>query len=139
MRSERVRDGIVKAHVARTSRSSTKSAADDRPRVYVEDGASSFIENVGLGPVVDGVVRAVARLQRNNAPITKIVIEHEVDPEIDERELLAVTVWAQGAPPDAALALWRALFAHVEQELGGLPQAEQEKFRQHVSLGVDVE
>ncbi len=109
------------------------------PAIAINDEAKSMIGKEHLETVMAAVEASITELGREGAHIREVVVERETDPEIEAREVLAVTVWMRDASPEDASSFWRLLHERIKLHKAALPREEREKLDKWVSVGVDLE
>ncbi|MBI4330365.1 MAG: hypothetical protein HY673_03685 [Chloroflexi bacterium] len=107
--------------------------------VKVTEGAQSMISLLTLENAMAAVKASVEDLRRKGAPIKEVIVEREIDPEIANRQVLAVTVWMQGVTPGYASSVWKRLHENIKARKALLGREDQGKLRTLVSVGVDVD
>mgnify|MGYP001579024080 CR=1 FL=1 len=107
--------------------------------IRISDDATSMIKKEHLSAVIKTIEASIRQLWDGGDHIREVVVEREVDPEIEAREVLAVTVWMQNVSPERASSFWKGLLEQVNKLRAILSPDEWEKLNRLVSVGVDVE
>jgi len=109
------------------------------PEVHITEEAKSMVKQQGLETIMTAIDASIKELWQQGARIKETVVEREIDPEIETRKVLAVTVWMQDASPQYASSFWKLLHETIRKRRTLLSGEDKEKLDRLVSIGVDIE